>query len=106
MDAPKAAYYPQRVNSDRAQAYGRVIKAVDDLSGAKLHRDEQDTIRSAADALIFCHDMQSDPAAEEALAAVYELTDRLVESERLSRAGAQALIADVESCGPFAKRAA
>lgn len=94
------------MNSERAQAYGRVVKALDDLSGAKLHPDEQDTIRSAADALLFCHDMRSDPAAEEALAAVYELADRLVESERLSREGAQALIMDVESCGPFAQRAA
>jgi hypothetical protein len=94
------------MNSERAQAYGRVVKAVDDLGGAKLHRDEQDTIRAAADALVFCRDLNDDPAAEEALASVYELTDRLVESERLSSDGAQKLLLDVESCGPFARRAA
>jgi hypothetical protein len=94
------------MNSERSQAYGRVVKAVDDLSAAKLHRDEQDTIRDAADALLFCHDLRSDPAAEDALASVYELADRLVESDRLSREGADRLVVDVESCGPFARRAA
>jgi hypothetical protein len=94
------------VNSERAQAYGRVIKAVDDLAGTKLHPQEQQTIRGAADALLFCEDLSSDPAAEEALASVYELTDHLVESDRLSSDGAQRLLQDVESCGPFTRRAA
>ena len=94
------------MTSERAQAYGRVVKAVEELSAAKLHPGEQDTIRMAADALVFCEDLQSDPAAEEALALVYELTDQLVESERLTRESAQRLVVDVESCGPFAQRAA
>ena len=94
------------MNSERAQAYGRVVKTVDDLSGAKLHRDEQDMIRSAADALLFCETLQGDPAAEEALTQVYELTDHLVESDRLTPESAQRLVVDVESCGPFARRAA
>jgi hypothetical protein len=94
------------MNSERAQAYGRVVRAVDDLSAAKLHRDEQDKIRAAADALLFCHDLRRDPDAEDALASVYELADHLVESERLSRERADRLIVDVEACGPFARRAA
>jgi hypothetical protein len=94
------------MNSDRAAAYGRVVKAVDDLAGTKLHREEQDKIRAAADALVFCEDLNSDPAAEEALAQVYELADHLVESDRLSSDGAQRLLQDVESCGPFTRRAA
>ena len=94
------------MNSQRAQAYGRVVRAVDDLAVAKLHRDEQDTIRLAADALLFCEDLHRDPAAEEALASVYELTDRLVESERMTRESAERLVVDVEACGPFAQRAA
>ena len=94
------------MNSERAEAYGRVVKAVDDLSAAKLHREEQDTIRSAADALLFCEDLEHDPVAEDALASVYELADRLVESDRLSREGAQRLVVDLEACGPFARRAA
>jgi hypothetical protein len=94
------------MNSERAKAYGRVVKAVEDLAAAKLHRDEQDTIRGAADALLFCEDISGDPAAEDALASVYELADHLVESDRLSREGADQLVVDVESCGPFARRAA
>jgi hypothetical protein len=94
------------MNSERAEAYGRVVKMVDNLSGAKLHPDEQATIRTAADALLFCHDLHQDPAAEHALAEAYELTDRLVESDRLSRDSAQQLLQDVERCGPFARRAA
>ena len=93
------------MNSERSQAYGRVVKLVDDLSGAKLHPSEQDTIRQAADALIFCEDLHTDPSAEEALASVYELADHLVESERLTQDGAQQLVADVESCGPFQRAA-
>ncbi|HEY2603831.1 MAG TPA: hypothetical protein VGI67_19890 [Thermoleophilaceae bacterium] len=94
------------MNSERSQAYGRVVKALDDLAGTKLHPEEQETIRSAADALVFCTDLSDDPTAEEALASVYELADRLVESDRLSRDGAQRLVVDVELCGPFARRAA
>jgi hypothetical protein len=93
------------MNSERSQAYGRVVKIVDDLSAAKLHPAEQDTIRHAADALIFCEDLPNDPAAEEALTSVYELADRLVESDRMSQDGAQQLVADVESCGPFSRAA-
>jgi hypothetical protein len=93
------------MNSERSQAYGRVVKLVDDLSAAKLHPGEQETIRHAADALIFCEDLHNDPSAEEALASVYELADRLVESDRLSQDGAQRLLADVESCGPFTRAA-
>ena len=94
------------MNSERARAYGRVVKTVEELSAAKLHPGEQDTIRMAADALLFCEDLHADPAAEEALAQVYELADRLVESERLTPESAQRLVVDVESCGPFAQRAA
>lgn len=94
------------MTSERAQAYGRVVKTVDDLSAAKLHPAEQDTIRGAADALLFCDDLHSDPHAEEALASVYELTDSLVESDRLTAEAAQKLLVDVEACGPFAQRAA
>jgi hypothetical protein len=94
------------MNSDRSQAYGRVVKSVDDLSSAKLHPSEQDTIRSAADALLFCADLRQDPDAEDALASVYELADHLVENDRLTRERADRLIVDVEACGPFARRAA
>lgn len=88
--------------SDRAQAYGRVVKALDDLADTKLHADEQDVVRESADALIFCRELGADPAAEAALVRLYDLADRLVESERLLPETAQRLVADVEACGPVA----
>lgn len=91
-----------RVNTDRTQAYGRIVKALDDLSESKLHSDELQIVREAADSLLFCEDMAKDPAAELALGELYELTDRLVESDRMSSDATLRLTADVEACGPVA----
>jgi hypothetical protein len=90
------------VNSDRTQAYGRVVKALNDLADSKLHPEEQQIVREAADSLLFCEDMASDPAAELALGELYELTDRLVENDRMSSEATLRLTADVEACGPMA----
>ena len=90
------------MNSDRTQAYGRVIKALNDLADSKLHPEEQQIVREAADSLLFCEDMASDPAAELALGELYELTDRLVENDRMSSEATLRLTADVEACGPMA----
>lgn len=90
------------MNSDRTQAYGRVVKALNDLADSKLHPDEQQIVREAADSLLFCEDMASDPAAELALGELYELTDRLVENDRMSSEATLRLTADVEACGPMA----
>ena len=94
------------VNSDRTQAYGRVVKALEDLSESKLHPDEQQIVREAADSLLFCEDPANDEAAEQALGEFYELTDRLVESDRLSTEATTRLTADVEACGPMASSVA
>ncbi|MBA2766996.1 MAG: hypothetical protein H0U33_08490 [Solirubrobacterales bacterium] len=90
------------MNSDRTQAYGRVIKALNDLADSKLHPEEQQIVREAADSLLFCEDMASDPAAELALGELYELTDRLVENDRMSSEATLRLTADIEACGPMA----
>ena len=68
------------VNARRAESYGRVVKTLEDLE-EKLKTEELQTVREAADALFFCEDLNADPAAEQALAGLYELTDRLVESD-------------------------
>ncbi len=81
---------------ERAQAYGRVVKTLDDLGPTKLQRAEQDTIREAADALLF------DEEAYDKLAAVEDLAERLVEAERWSPERARALVDDVAACGPSA----
>jgi hypothetical protein len=90
------------MNSERAQAYGRVMKAIEALGSAKLHADEQQTIRDAADALFFCEDLGADAAATDALSELNLLVERLLESERITPETARALTADVESCGPLA----
>jgi hypothetical protein len=82
-------------NADRAQAYGRVVKTLDDLGPTKLLADEQETIRSAADALLFEED------GYEALTEVEDLAERLVEAERWTPERARALVDDAAACGPF-----
>ena len=82
-------------NADRALAYGRVVKTLDDLGPTKLLADEQETIRSAADALLFEED------GYEALTEVEDLAERLVEAERWTPERARALVDDVAACGPL-----
>ena len=85
------------MNATRAEAYGRVVKTLEDLSDSKLHEDELQIVRDAADALFFCEDMNADPSAEQSLAKHYELMDRLVESERVQAETTEKLTADVEA---------
>jgi len=90
------------MTSERAQAYGRVMKTIEDLGGSKLHRDEEQIIREAADALFFCEDLDGDPAAAAALETFHGLTDRLLENERMTPETVHRLTAEVEDCGPLA----
>jgi hypothetical protein len=53
------------MTSDRTQAYGRVVRTLEDLGPAKLQPVEQERIREAADNLIFAADLDE---AREALA--------------------------------------
>ena len=89
------------MNSKRAQAYGRLMETLNDLRGAKLHSHEEETVREVADALFFCDDLDGDASAQEALSAFHELTDRLLESERITPEMVHRLTAQVEDCGPL-----
>jgi hypothetical protein len=89
------------MTSERSQAYGRVTKLVDDLSGSKLHPTEQQTIRDAADALFFCEDVSADTEARRALDALEQLIEGMLEAERFTPETAGRLQADVEACGPL-----
>ncbi|MEA2473227.1 MAG: hypothetical protein QOE06_1142 [Thermoleophilaceae bacterium] len=89
------------MTSDRSQAYGRVTKLVDDLSGSKLHPTEQQTIRDAADALFFCEDISADADARAALDGLERLIEALLEADRFTPETADRLRADVEGCGPL-----
>jgi hypothetical protein len=82
------------MDQTRADAYGRVVRTLDDLGPTKLQPAEQETVRTAADALLF------DEESYEALAAVEDLTERLVDSGRWTHERARALVDDVAACGP------
>lgn len=84
------------MNSERSQAYGRVMKTLSDLGPAKLHDDEQQLIRDAADALLFTEDAGADPVLDR----IDQLASRLVDSGRLLEETADKLISDLEDCGP------
>jgi hypothetical protein len=80
----------------RSEAYGRVVKTLADASTVQLSADEQQTIRTAADALFF------DGDGYDELAAVEDLVQQLVDGGRLSAERGRQLVDDVAACGPSA----
>lgn len=74
------------------------MKTLTDIGPAKLHADEQQLIREAADTLFFA----DDSSAREALDRVDELASRLVDSGRLLDGTAHELLRDLEDSGPAA----
>jgi hypothetical protein len=87
------------MTSDRTQAYGRVVKTLEDVGPAKLQPAEQDRIRDAADTLIFAADLDEARAALEDIDA---LAEHLVGSGRWTSDRAEQLVSDVLACGPVA----
>ena len=85
------------MNSERTQAYGRVVKTLEDLGPAKLQAPEQERVRDAADTLIFAADLDE---ARASLEDVDALAEHLVASGRWSEERAQRLVEDILSCGP------
>ncbi len=88
------------MTTNRARAYGRVMTLIDELGPAKLHADEQQAIRDAADALLFALDVSSNPDAKDALDNLDQLMDRLVASDRVISETADTILDAVEACGP------
>ena len=85
------------MNSDRTQAYGRVVKTLDDLGPTKLQPAEIDRVREAADTLIFAGSPDESRAA---LEDVRELVEHLVSVDRWTEERAEQLLSDLEHCGP------
>ena len=85
------------MNSERTQAYGRVVKTLEDLGPAKLQSAEQDRVREAADTLIFATDLDE---ARTVMADVDVLAEHLVASDRWSEERAKQLVDDLLACGP------
>ena len=87
------------MNTDRTQAYGRVVKTLEDLGPAKLQPAELDRVRDAADTLIFASGVDE---TREAMADVDALVEHLVASDRWSEERARQLVDDLLACGPVA----
>jgi hypothetical protein len=88
------------MTTNRARAYGRVMTLIEQLGPAKLHDDERQAIRDAADALLFTADVASDEEAKATLNRLDEVMETLVDSDRLIAETADALLDAVEACGP------
>jgi hypothetical protein len=87
------------MNSERTQAYGRVVKTLEDLGPAKLQSGEQQRIRDAADTLIFAAGFDE---ARTAMEDVDALVEHLVASGRWTSERGQELLQDLLGCGPVA----
>ena len=84
---------------ERAQAYRRVIRTLEQLGPSKLLDDEKARIRDAADSLIFSAGPLEDADAFGALWDVEVLCSHLVDSGRWERVTARRLAEDVAACG-------
>jgi hypothetical protein len=88
------------MDAQRARAYTRILKTIEDLGPAKMLRTEQSRTRVAADALLFCTDLANDASAWAACADMEALSRHLVASGRWSAERAHELVADVLACAP------
>lgn len=84
------------MDNARSEAYGRVVKTLAETGPVELSADEQQTIRTAADALLF------DGDGYDELAAVEDLVQHLVDAGRWSAERGRRLVDDVAACGPSA----
>jgi hypothetical protein len=80
----------------RSEAYGRVVKTLAEGGAHELSADEQQTIRTAADTLLFEGDGYDE------LAAVEDLVQQLVDAGRWPAERGRQLVDDVAACGPSA----
>ena len=89
------------MTSERSQAYGRVMRTLEDLGPAKLTEAERERVRAAADTLFFAEDLGVDAEAREAVSDVTGLARHLVESDRWLDESARKLLQDILACGPL-----
>jgi hypothetical protein len=87
------------MTSERTQAYGRVLRTLEDVGPTKLHDSEQERIRDAADTLIFAATLEE---ARAALADIDALSEHLTATGRWTEERATELAHDILACGPLA----
>jgi hypothetical protein len=77
------------------------MQTLAELGPTKLHEDEVDRLRDAADTLLFTEDM-ADDAAQTAVRDTRGVIDNLVASGRWTEERAGRLADDLAACGPLA----
>jgi hypothetical protein len=87
------------MNSERTQAYGRVLRTLEDMGPVKLHLREQERVREAADTLLFATTHED---ARAALEDVDALCEHLAATGRWSSRRAAELAQEILACGPLA----
>ena len=85
------------MTNNRTQAYGRVVKTLDELGPSKLLPAEQARIREAADILIFADDVEE---TRDSLRDIGKLAEVLVASGRWLEETVDRLVEDLLACGP------
>ena len=85
------------MTAERTQAYGRVMKTLQDMGPAKLQPSEQERIREAADTLIFAADIDD---ARAVLRDLAQLAEHLVATGRWTEERTDELVEDLLACGP------
>jgi hypothetical protein len=76
------------------------MKVVAAAGPTALEPAEQEILREAADAMLFCEDLALDDDARDALGRVSDLAGQLVGSERWDPELAESVMEDLEDCGP------
>ena len=89
------------MTENRSLAYGRIVRTLRAVGPAKLWPPEEDCIREAADALLFCDDLVEDSAARSALDLAAGLVQHLINAERWTAESAGRLLDDIWACGPW-----
>lgn len=92
------------MTSDRAQAYGRVMRLLSEQDADALTPAESDFVRMAADTLLFAEEMDSDTRT--AHDQVVTLGKHLVESDRWEKSDVKELVSALGACGPQPVRVA
>jgi hypothetical protein len=87
------------MTSTRTVAYRRVMRTLRGVDAPALSAVEQERVREAADALLFCCDFD-DADVRWALADVAVLRDELVGAGRWTPRRVQQLLDDICACGP------
>ena len=88
------------MTSERAEAYGRLMRRLRVADSSELLPHEEEQIREAADALLFSGGAAGDEQTRDALGDAVRLIEGLVQVGRWREESAKRLLGDLQACGP------